>query len=182
MQFSDGTIQSIRSISQRSLATYWQKLGREHRRLPAFGEFHPEPRTHDPKQMAIWKVERNKERPVLLAMYRGSLIDEAFNEGWIGKTLEEVTPPLLKGPILAASDECVRSGCAIYSILRTSDGSGAAIDLERLLLPFGDNGRVDHVVASLQLISLKGEFKRSSIVSQFAADCSIMLAQKISMT
>ena len=180
MKFSDGTVESIRSISQRALAMYWQRLYKETHGLPSFDAFRPEPRMHDPKQLVVWEVEYHQAAPILRAMYRGSLVDEAFNEGWTGKTLAEVTPPMLRHAILTASNECVRSGCAIYSILRTKDTSGADIDLERLLLPFGTAGQVKHVVASLQLISLKGDFKRATVASQFAKECSVIMLNRIS--
>ncbi|HEY5504886.1 MAG TPA: hypothetical protein VIK28_06980, partial [Sedimentisphaerales bacterium] len=141
--------------------------------MPPFREFDPGPRVHDPKQLAMWNVESDGGRTVFRALYRGSLLDEAFNEGWIRRTLDDVTPPALRPAIISGSQECVGKRCAIYMILRTADGTGHPVDLERLLLPFGDDGQVKQIVASLQLISLKGAADRRKIVSNFAAqlDC-----------
>jgi hypothetical protein len=177
LNFENGTVHSIRSISQHGLAAAWARLAKNG--LPSFDQFDPDPRVHDPKQLAVWKVETDNAQTVFRAMYRGSLLDEAFNEGWIGKTLAEITPPSLQPAIIGASDQCATTGCAIYTILKTYDGEGFAINLERLLLPFGNDGRVQIILGSLQLISLQGTVKRRSVVSNFEARCEIVLSIKI---
>ena len=177
MKFENGTAHSIRSISQRGLAAAWARLAQNG--LPSFDQFDPGP-VHDPKQLAVWKVEINATQLVFRAMYRGSLLDEAFNEGWTGKTLDEVTPPSLRAAIISASDHCASTGCAIYTVLRTHDGAGHPIDLERLLLPFGKNGRVRLILASLQLISLEGTVERRKAVENFQAQSNSVLAVRIS--
>jgi hypothetical protein len=177
LNFENGTAHSIRSISQRGLAASWARLAKNG--LPSFDQFDPGP-VHDPKQLAVWKVEITAAQLVFRAMYRGSLLDEAFNEGWTGKTLDEVAPPALRDAIISASDHCASTGCAIYSVLRTYDGAGLPIDLERLLLPFGRNGRVRIILASLQLISLEGTVERRKVVENFQAQTESVLAVRIS--
>jgi hypothetical protein len=169
LNFENGTVHSIRSISQRGLALAWARLARDG--LPPFDQFEPDPHIHDPKQLAVWKVEGNNGQAVFRALYRGSLIDEAFNEGWIGKTLTEVTPLSLQPAIISASHQCATTGCAIYTVLETYDGAGFAVNLERLLLPFGRDGRVKVMLASLQLISLQGTVSRRDAVRNFEAHC-----------
>ena len=177
MTFENGTVHNIRSISQRALAIAWARLAKNG--LPSFDRFEPNSRIHDPKQLAVWKVEANNPERVFRALYRGNLIDEAFNEGWIGKTLAEVTPPSLQSAIISASDKCASTGCAVYTILKTYDGEGFALNLERLLLPFGKDDRVQVIVASLQLISLQGTVERRSAVRSFEAQCEIVLSVTI---
>jgi hypothetical protein len=172
LNFENGTVHRIRSISQHGLAVAWARLAKGG--LPSFDKFDPDPRVHDPKQLAVWKVESNNAETVFRALYRGNLIDEAFNDGWIGKTLTEVTPPSLQPAIISASHQCAKSGCAIYTILKTYDGEGFAVNLERLLLPFGKDGCVQVIVASLQLISLQGTVNRRNAVRDFEAQCEIV--------
>jgi hypothetical protein len=148
--------------------------------MPSFDQFEPGPRIHDPKQLVIWKVEAGPDQIAFRALYRGNLVGEAVNESWIGKTLVEVTPPPLRSAIVSATTHCARTGCAIYTVLRTCDAVGHSIDLERLLLPFGKNGRVSHIVASLQLISLKGVAERRKIVGNFEARSECVLSVAIS--
>ena len=174
MKFENGTVHSIRSISQHGLASAWARLAKNG--LPSFDQFDPDPRVHDPKQLAVWKVETDNAQTVFRALYRGSLLDEAFNEGWVGKTLAEITPPPLQSAIIGASHECASTGCAIYTILKTYDGEGFAVNLERLLLPFGNDGRVQVILASLQLISLRGTVDRRRVVGHFEAQFETVLS------
>jgi len=174
LYFANGTVQSIRSISQQGLAAAWGRLAKG--RLPSFDRFSCDPRVHDPKQLALWEVEADNGQTVFRAVYRGNLIGEAFNDGWTGKTLTEVTPPSLQSVIIGASHQCATAGCAIYTILKTYDPNGFAINLERLLLPFGKDGQVQLILASLQLISLHGAADRRSVVGNFEARCEPVLS------
>lgn len=180
MNFEIGTVHSVRSISQHGLAAAWARLAKDG--LPTFEQFDPDPRVHDPKQLAVWKVETNNGQTVFRALYRGSLLDEAFNDGWTGKTLAEVTPPSLRSVIISASHQCASTGCASYTVLRTHDEEGFAIDLERLLLPFGKDGQVQVILASLQLISLQGTVKRRKVVGHFEEQCEAVLSMTIPAT
>jgi hypothetical protein len=178
LNFENGALQSIRSMSQRGLAVLWARLAKQG--LPAFDRFAPEARVHDPKQLVVWKVEGTEDQFVFRALYRGRLVGEAFNDDWAGKTLSEITPSSLQDAIISASDMCASTGCAIYTVLRTYDGAGCPVDLERLLLPFGKNGRVQTIVTSLQLISLKGTVERRTVVKEFEARSDTVLSMRIS--
>jgi hypothetical protein len=178
LNFENGTAHSIRSVSQRALAASWARLGKEG--LPSFDQFDPAPEDHDPKQLVVWKVEVNEGQLTFRALYRGRFVDEAFNDGWTGKTLREVTPPSLQPAIIGASEHCVSTGCAIYTVLRTYHGAGSAIELERLLLPFGKNGRVKIIVASLQLTSLERTVERGKIAMDFEARSEAVVSIRIS--
>jgi hypothetical protein len=169
---------SIRSVSQRALAASWARLSKDG--LAPFDGFDPEPGIHDPKQLAVWKVEVNGGQLTFRALYRGRLLDEAFNEGWTGKTLREVTPPSLQPAIISASEHCVSSGCAIYSVLRTYGAAGFAVELERLLLPFGKGARVKIILASLQLTSLEGIVERERAAKDFEARSETVASIRIS--
>ena len=179
MNFENGTVDSIRSISQRALAAYWARLALTKGGLPPFDQFSPGSGLHDPKHVAVWKVEAGGGQLNFRALYRGSFIDEAVKDEWVGKTLAEVAPPGLRQPIIKASEHCASSGCAIYSVLRTYDAGGCAVDLERLLLPFGTNGRVQMIVASLQLVSLEGQVELGKVVESFLAQLDVVLSIRI---
>lgn len=174
----DQSIEKIRGINQRALAINWTRMAGDHK-IPRFEDFDPGARIHDPKKLAVWNVEQSDVEIVLRALFSGTLLNEPFSASWSGKTLEELTPPSLRSDIVSGAHECVRTGCAIYMILRTRDLKGHAIDLERLLLPFGRNGRVEQIVASLQLISLTGTVDRAAIVQEFETQSKCILSVRI---
>jgi hypothetical protein len=178
LKFENGTVHSIRSASQRALAVSWARLGKEG--LPSFDRFDPEPGAHDPKKLVVWKVEVIGGLLEHRALYRGKLLDESFSDSWTGKTLREVTPRSLQSAVIAASDHCVSTGCAVYAVLRTYNGAGLPFELERLLLPFGKNGRVKLVLAALQLTSPQGTVERSKVAEDFEAQAESVLSIRLS--
>ena len=92
--------------------------------------------------------------------------------------MDEVVPEFARYFAIKSANECVRSGCAIYSIFRTPDANGHAIDCERLLLPLG-RASVEQIVASLQLVSVRGEFRRNLVLNEFETQIEVVLSGKI---
>jgi hypothetical protein len=178
MQFSAASIQSIKSISQRALTLYWNRLAGD-RSFPSIAEFDPEPRLHDPNQLVVWAVEMAFGQRRFRALYQGPIVAEVFHSSWAGRTMDEVVPAPLKSFSIDGANECAASGCAIYTVLATFDARGNRVDCERLLLPLGEGSTVQQIVASLQLISIQGEFERKSILGKFEAQSQVVFAGRI---
>lgn len=178
MRFRHGSPHQIKSISQRNLVLYWDRLHGD-RHLPALAEFSPDARMHEPKQLAVWQVDRQSRPPAFRALQVGAFITEAIGAAWERKTLDELTPPSLLPFFKEASDACAGSGCGVYSILRTRHESGATTDLERLLLPFGGAGAVEFIVASLQLFGSDVQPERRKTRDRFERNTSEILAIRI---
>jgi len=179
MKFETLTIQSVKSISQRRLLWCWNELAAG-RRFPAFSDFHLDARMHDPKGLLIWSIERDAGRRKFRARYHSERITEVFQNTWIGKTMDEVVPESVRQYALDAADECAEGGSAVFSIISTADLDGNRIDCERLLLPFGNSVEVDQIVASMQLISLKGSFERRTVINDYQMTSRVELAGRIS--
>jgi hypothetical protein len=180
VDFPDLPVQQINSISQRALFNHWSEAAGKNA-FPSIDDFDPGERVHDPKQLIIWRVEQNEGQYQFRALYQGGHISNAFGASWAGKTMDEVVPEFARYIVIASAKACVRSGCAIYSVFRTTDPNGRAIDCERLLLPLGRRA-VEQIVASVQLVSLKGEFQRDTVVKGFEARMDLVLAGKIGKT
>jgi hypothetical protein len=178
MQFSPASIQSIKSISQHALTRYWNRLAGG-RSFPSIAQFDPGPRLHDPKQLVIWAIEDAFGQRRFRALYQGTNVAEVFNSSWAGRTMDEVVPAPLKSMSMDGANECAESGCAIYTIFATFDANGHRVDCERLLLPLGEGSTVQQIVASLQLVSVKGEFERKSILSKFETLSQVVFAGRI---
>src|SRR6266849_7721946 len=178
MQFSPASVQSIKSIGQHARPLYWNWLAGG-RSLPSIAEFHPEPRLHDPEQLVIWTIEDAFGQRRFRALYQGINVAEVFNSSWAGRTMDEVVPVPLKSFSIDGANECAASGCAIYTVFATFDAKGHRVDCERLLLPLGEGSTVQQIVASLQLISIKGEFERKSVLSKFENVSQVVFAGRI---
>lgn len=175
MTFKFASVEVIKSASQRALAFYWDQLAAG-RRFPALSELKPEPGLHDPRQLVVWNVEGEGPRQKFRAMYQGDNVAEAFNAAWAGKTMDQVVPMSLRHVTLEAAKECVGSGCLVYTTFSTIDASDQRVDCERLLLPFGQNGKVEQMLGSLQLSVPKA---RPRVLKHFQMQTDVLLEARI---
>lgn len=160
------SLHAIRSNNQRALAMHWNMLAAG-RVFPAIDEFRPQATEH-PEQMIVWDVEPAEENGYRCRLRSAGLrAQEAFANGMVGKTMEELVPPVLRAVTFEGTRQCVTSGCAIYEIITTVDANAHQVDCERLLLPFGSGERVNQILASLQLISFQGAVDRQVIARDF---------------
>jgi hypothetical protein len=181
LAFEPRPVQVIKSISQRSLVGYWASLRARHP-LPAFNDFAPPARLHDPKQLMFWQVECDGPQRSFRSLHQGSNVGEVLGGGWsAGLRLEQIVPEPLVAFSLAGSHRCAESGLPIYMVISTTDPDGHAIDCERLLLPFGNGAAVQQQVGSLQLISTSGAFDRRTVLDRFRQHASVTLACQISI-
>ena len=155
MPFPPVSMHAIRSSNQRTLADALEHA-RRGRRFPAIDQFNPQAKDHSPEQLIVWDVEGTGGSSSSACAGSGLRAAEALGNGLVGKTMDELVPPALREISLEGANECAASGSAIYAII-TTIANGHQVDCERLLLPFGVTAaRVEHIVASLQLISFQG--------------------------
>src|SRR5258706_6858779 len=178
MLFKFATPEVIKSVTQRALASYWDQLAGG-RAFPAFTEFEPDATGHDPKQLVVWNIEGAGPLLKFRALYQGANVAEVFNSSWAGKTMEQVVPMSLRRITLDAAKECAASGCLIYAIFSTVDANDQRIDCERLLLPFGRDGKVEQLLGSLQLKSSQGGGQRTRVLGDFQLQADVLFSGKI---
>lgn len=171
-------VRMIKSESQRALAHYWDQLAAG-RPFPPLTEFRPDPAIHDPKQLVVWNIEGAGRLRKFRALYQGENVADAFNTAWAGKTMEEVVPMSLRRPALDAARECSNSGCMVYMVLATWDSAATRIDCERLLLPFGSNGKVEQLLGSLQLTNVPNATRRKGALGHFQIHTEIIKSGRI---
>lgn len=172
MTFKLISSEAIKSPSQRALADYWIQLAAG-RRFPVFTELDANALSHDPKQLVVWSVEGKGARQKFRALYQGQNVSQAFSSDWDGKTMDEVVPMSLRRVTLDAAKHCTGSGAAVYMIISTIGPNGQRVDCHRLLLPFGRDGAVEQILASLQLTMAN---TRRQIVSDFKMQANIVFS------
>jgi hypothetical protein len=174
MRFDVIPVQAVKSISQRNLALHWRAL---HARsgLPPFADFSPGDRAHDPRQLLLWRVEQRDSPHGYRPLYGGDYVFEAFG----ADATADSVPETLRALFRTGLDECAASAGIIYMAIATRDPSGNRIECERLLLPFGSDSNVTHILASLQLVSIEGSFERRTIVQQFEQQADVTFCGRI---
>jgi len=178
MLFKFAAPEAIKSVTQRALASYWDRLAGG-RAFPAFTEFEPDATGHDPKQLVVWNIEGAGRLQKFRALYQRDNVAEVFNSNWAGKTMEQVVPMSLRRITLDAAKECAESGCLIYAIFSTVDANDQRIDCERLLLPFGRDGKVEQLLGSLQLKGSQGDVRRTKVLADFQLQAEVLFSGKI---
>lgn len=182
MPFQPVSMHAIRSSNQRALAAHWNALAAASR-FPPIAAFNPRPKDHSPEQLIVWDVERTGGDPAAGWRFRlrslGQRPAELLGAGMIGRTMEDVVPEPLKPITLQGVNECAASGRAIYAII-TTIANGHQVECERLLLPFGTDGIVEQIVASLQLISFQGPVDRRDVTRDFETTCHLSFSGTIS--
>jgi hypothetical protein len=164
--------EAIKSPSQRALTDYWDRLAAG-RRFPVFTELDATALSHDPKQLVVWSVEGKRPRQKFRALYQGENVSQAFNSDWAGKTMEEVVPMSLRRVTLDAAKQCAGTGAAVYMIISTIGPNGQRVECHRLLLPFGRDGAVEQILASLQLTIVN---TRRQVVGDFKMQADIIFS------
>jgi hypothetical protein len=174
MQFDIVPLQAVKSISQRNLAMHWLKL---HARqgLPKFDDFSPGNRAHDPRQLLLWAIDDVDGHRSFRPLYGGAYVAEAHGS----RTRHDLSEPL-RQIFKLGMDACTSTASITYMSFATSDASGHRVTCERLLLPFGRGGNsVTHVLASLQLVSLDGNFERRTVVQHFEKQVEVTFCGRI---
>jgi hypothetical protein len=170
----------VKSISQRALLRHWREIavGAD---LPAFAMFAPPARAHDPRSLMFWSVESGSGDRRFKTLHQGAHVVETFGlNPPPQQPLQAVVPPTLQQMSLDGLNACVDLRSVLYTIITTTDDQGNSIDCERLLLPFGDaNGEVGQIIASLQLISHDGRFRRETVLARFTTDARVTFTARI---
>jgi hypothetical protein len=147
--------------------------------LSIIQKLRPRLQNFDPLQLVVWQIENIDNRRRFRALYNGSDVGEVFNSSWAGQTMDAVIPEPLKALAIDAANECAETGCAIYTIIATTDAAGHRIECERLLLPFGrSDSAVEHIVAALQLAGIP-KSERKTVLDKFQTHANLAFAGKI---
>ncbi len=168
-------VQAVKSISQYGLLMYWARVAKR-RPFPRIDEFRPSARLHDPKQLLFWNVEERDGERVFRALGHGEYVTESYHSKITGSTMGDLAPANMREFALDTANSCVVSGSPVYSVIATHDAEGKRVDCERLLLPFGIDGRVGQLLVSLQLISPDGCFSRGTIFQRFSSQAEVLLS------
>ena len=155
----------IKSIRQRDLLTEWSRRFVESGvRLPSLDTFYPPFFDEEKGDMLIYQLADASEQPRFIIRFDGQRLSQAYAKVGKGAVLQDVMGPKRAAVILPLYYACVQRRVPIYSICAATDVHGTQVDFERLLLPFGTEGRVTDLIASLKTISVDGSFEQKQLL------------------
>ena len=184
MEYSSADPSVVRSIRQRVLLNGWLRALRKGNPLPALIDFDPEAGIDEIADMMGFDVEGEAATARFVITQEGSRLSATYGNPHVApeqrtnRYLDEAIGPERYARVIACYRACVMRKRPTYSITTVKDPDGKDVSYERLLLPFGRNGAVGHIVGSYKTISIEGGFKIDNLMGlrPMAAPTPVMAA------
>ncbi len=165
MEFMSSRPDVIRSINQRWLLSYWNRL-RGSIRIPLWVELEAKELPSIVDSLAFFDVIESAAGPRFRIRFRGQRLDEGFGHAGRDKFLDEVLPASYRQAALTTYHQVLTTGLPVYTIADLRDRDDRIVHYERLLLPFSRDGEaVERILASLETISPEGAFDHRDILN-----------------
>jgi hypothetical protein len=176
MQLRSADRSIVKAIRQRGLRTEWSRRHLDAGgQLPSLDSFCPAFFEEEKGDMLMYEVADASAEPRLIISYDGQRLSQAYARVSKGSVLQDVMGPRRAAVILPIYYACIQRRLPLYSICAATDVNGTQVDFERLLLPFGTNGRVTDLIASLKTISVDGSFEQKQLLrTDEAPRCSLI--------
>ena len=164
MEFESAGPSIVKSIRQRELLNGWLALYARVQALPHLVDYRPERLDEEKPDLVHYSVEAELDPPRLIIQSDGTRMASAYGHTGKGRALETYVGPRLAPFVMPAYHECVRRRLPVYTIADINDIYGRVVAYERLLMPFGQDGAVTDVLASLKTICEDGGFELTNLM------------------
>jgi len=149
----------VKSIKQRDLLNTWLRLYAREQKVPGVNEYQPARIEDELPDLVYYTVDTAPTPPRLVIDSDGTRMSSAYGHTGKGRYLEEYLGARLAPIVMPVYHECIARGLPAYTIANIDDIYGRIVAYERLLLPFAQDGKISHVIASLKTISEDGGFE-----------------------
>jgi hypothetical protein len=154
----------VKSIKQRQLARYWERLRGAHL-LPLWSEVDPAEIAASRDHLCVMEVKREPSTVRYRIREHGDKLTEYYGSACAGRHLDEFMTPTALAALTAMYAQAVQARRPVYSVAPITDGKGRSVIFERLLLPFTVSGSsVEIVLTSLETISIEGAFEHFKVL------------------
>lgn len=156
----------VRSSTQRWLLSYWHRQ-RGGASLPVWRGLEAAPELMAMADfLGYADVVGTVDEYRLLLRVQGARVAEAHGGPAVGRFLDDVLKSPYKEASAATCRQVVLTKLPLYTLIDLRDRNGRIVHYERLLLPFGRDGRqVDGVLASIETISPEGAFDNRDLMN-----------------
>jgi hypothetical protein len=154
----------VKSIRQRDLLNTWLRLFARSQSIPRLPDYQPERIEDELPDLVYYTVDMLAAPPRLTIQSNGTRMSTAYGNTGKGRYLDEYLGQRLAPMVMPVYHECIRRRLPAYTIADMTDVNGRIVAYERLLLPFGDEGVVTDIIASLKTISEDGGFEIKNLI------------------
>jgi hypothetical protein len=170
MEFESANPSVVRSIKQRELLNSWLHAFGKRQALPAVVDYQPDRIDDELVDMMGFDVEGEGGDARFLITQEGSRLAATYGSEHIdpgqrtNRYLDDAIGPARYARVVPLYRICLMRKRPTYSVAMVQDSDGKDVLYERLLLPFGSNGRVEQIVGSYKAISTEGGFKITNLM------------------
>ena len=133
--------------------------------MPLIHQYQPDHLEEEKPDLMYYEVKGDHEPFRILILHGGQNLMQAFGtgkgEGWF---LDDLIGPERTRQIVPAFLACIEARRPLYTVSAMADVRGVPVSYERLVLPFGAGNKVQHLIASLKIISTEGRFTNKDLV------------------
>jgi hypothetical protein len=158
MIFASAMPSVVRSIRQRDFLNHWLRLFGRQQSLPSFVDFKPDRIEDELPDLMYYDIRREFGELRYGATFSGTRLIESYGFSATGRDLQDLLHPDVWQHVQPIYDGCIERGLPIYSAFTVIDVAGQQVAYERLVLPFGEDGQVRQMIASIKSISTEGRF------------------------
>jgi hypothetical protein len=170
MEYTSSDPSVVRSIRQRALLNAWLRALRQGAPLPMLIDFDPEAGLDEIADMMGFDVQGDGEAARFLITQEGARLSATYGNEHIApehrtnRFLDDAIRPDQYARVVDCYRACVTHKRPTYTITTIKDPDGKDVSYERLLLPFGTCGAVEHIVGSYKTISIDGGFQVGNLM------------------
>jgi hypothetical protein len=170
MEFESANPSVVRSIKQRELLNTWLHAFGKRQALPAVADYQPDRIDDELVDMMGFDVEGEGGDARFLITQEGSRLAATYGSEHVdpdqrtNRYLDDAIGPARYARVVPSYRICLMRKRPTYSVAMVQDPDGKDVLYERLLLPFGSDGRVEQIVGSYKAISTEGGFKITNLM------------------
>ena len=163
MQFMNVGPDVVQSANQRWLLNHWQRV-RNGNPLPSWQDFPVDDLNRQLETLMVCDLVPDADGGRFFIQSLGKRIALSYGGDFQGRYLDEALPAIWRNNALITYRKAVEVRRPVYNAADTRDRDGRLVHLERLLLPFGDDGAtVDRILSSIETLSLDGKFEQDNL-------------------
>ncbi len=165
MNFESADSSIVRSIRQRDLLNGWSRLFRRERTMPLLHQYQPDSLDEEMPDLMYYEVRRGSPDVRFLILHGGRNLIRAFGTGKPeGHFVDDLVGAERAKFIVPYLLPAIEKRRPVYTVSTVSDVCGVPVSYERLVLPFGAAGTVQHLIVSLKTISIEGRFETRDLM------------------
>jgi hypothetical protein len=170
MQYASANPSVVKSVKQRDLLNAWLRARGLQQALPARSDYRPDRISDELADMMGFDVEGTGEAARFVIRQEGSRLAATYGNDHIdpdqriNRYLDDAIGPARYARVVHSYQACIARKRPTYSVSMVQDDDGKDVSYERLLLPFGSAGTVEHIVGSYKAISFEGGFKINNLM------------------